>query len=427
MTYNILDYGAVADKTTLCTDALQQAIDACSAAGGGTVLIPAGDYLIGTVFLKSNINLHFETGATVYASRNPEDYKETNRKANGARGIVFYAKDQTNITVDGMGTIYGTGEENFGGWWGIDIELPFRISLMLIERCEHVRIEQVTFKYCDNWTLHLLQCENVWIRSIRIFNNIYHLNSDGIDPDSCKNVFISDCFIQSGDDCICPKASIPGVPMENLVVTNCILETTTTAIKLGTATYGDFTDMHFSDISIRNSSIGIGMYMKDGANIERITFNNISIECADDRAHIKAIHPIFIDIDQRTVESPIGKVRDIAFSNIMAKSSNPSLIQGMPEHPIENLSMSNIVVRVPDVCDLSTRTKQIGCPIRPGRDTSRDTLYIRKNAYFSIAHTRNLNLDNITVIREEPARAMDMSPLYLYDSEDAQVSRLKMR
>lgn len=428
MTYNILEYGAVADRKTNCSAALQQAIDACSAAGGGTVLIPVGEYLIGSVTLKSHVHLHFELGAVLYASRDPADYVILNPQEVTLRGRLFYAENETDIFIDGQGTIYGTGEADYGSWWGLGDPLPFRTNTMYLKKCENVRIEQITIRYSDNWTLHLLQCENVWIRGIRIMNNMYHLNSDGIDPDSCKNVFISDCYVQAGDDCICPKASVPGVPNENLVVTNCVLETTTTAIKLGTDTHGNFTDMHFSNITIRNTSIGIGMYMKDGAVIERITFNNISIQCADDRAHIKAIHPIFLDIDKRRPETPVGKIRDVSFNNIMAVSSNPSLIQGFSEeHPIENLTFSNVVLRVPDICDLAHRTKQLGYPIPPDRDASRDIIFIRKNAYFSIAYTRNLTLDNITVIREEPALAMDMNPIYLYDSPDANISRIKMR
>lgn len=427
MIYNVLDYGAVPDHKTVCTEAIQAAIDACAAAGGGTVLIPAGDYLTGGLILKSNVHVHFEMGATLFVSPDKEHYTYNagNPKRPSGHSFLFYACEEKNITIDGYGTVHGTGEDDYGVWWGLERPMNFRVGLLLLEKCEHVHIEEVTFKYSDNWTLHFLQCENVWIHKARIMNNTRHLHSDGIDPDSCKNFFISDCYIQTGDDCICPKASVAGVPMENLVVTNCVLETPTTAIKIGTASYGNFTDMHFSDITIRNSSIGIGFFVKDGALVERATFNNISIQNAD-WEDIKPIIPIFMDIEKRRENSIIGKIRDVSFSNIMINSASGALIQGMPESQIENVSLSNIVFRAPKACDLSIRKKQIGGG-RSTPDDGRDTTFIRKNAYFAFAHTVGLSLDNITVVQEEAAQSLDMNPIYLYDSDDAQVTRIKMR
>ena len=426
MIYDITTYGAKPGREFLCTQAIQQAIDDCANAGGGVVLIPAGDYLTGSLVLKSNVHLTIENGATLYASHDPAHYTDLNGTINGARGFIFYASDAHDITIDGSGTVYGTGEADFGGWWGLDIKLEFRIGMLLFERCEHVVVDGVTFRNSDNWTLHFVQCENVWLRGIRILGNIYHLNSDGVDPDSCRNFFISDCLIRTGDDCICPKASVPGMPMENLVVTNCVLETPTTAIKLGTATSGDFRDMHFSNITIRNSCIGLGFYMKDGATIERVSFDNISIECSDDRADIKAIIPIYMDIEKRHADTPIGRIHDVTFSNIVIKSAYPSLIQGMPGGPIENVSLSNIIMRVPDVCKLANRVKQIGGG-RSTPDDGRDTRFIRQNAYFAIAHTRGLTLSNFTVIREEKALQQEMTPVYLFDSPDAVIDRVRMR
>ncbi len=419
MHFNITEYGAIPGGKQLCTQAIQKAIDACSAAGGGKVIIPTGEFLTGGLYVRSNVHIHFENGAVLKVSPDKTHYERVNCVERGG-GFVFYANGEKNIFMSGSGTVHGTGEEDFGNWWGIDTVLEFRVGIMLFVGCEHVNIEQVTFLYSDSWTLHFLQCENVWISRVRIINNIYHLNSDGIDPDSCTNFFISDCYIIAGDDCICPKTSVKDAPMTNLVVTNCVLETTTTAIKIGTASYSDFSDMHFSNISIRNSSLGVGFFIKDGAVAERMTFNNISIECAD-RENIKPVIPIFMDIEKRAVDSAVGRIRDISLTNIMINSASGALIQGMPKSPIENLTVKDLVLRAPKACDLSIRKKAIGGR-RTAPDDGRDTRFIRKNAYLAVAHTRGLSLDNITVIAPED---LDMAALYLYDSHDAHLGRIQ--
>ena len=296
--------------------------------------------------------------------------------------------------------------------------------MILLEHCQKFRLLNITILMSDSWTVHMRRCEDVRIHGITIRNNLRHLNSDGIDPDSCKNVVISDCNVHAGDDCICIKSTTENAPCENIVVSNCILESPCTAIKLGTESRSDFRDIHFSNCIIRNSSIGIGIFIKDGATAERTSFSNISIECAP-REDVKPVIPLYIDVEKRSDESRIGRVRDIQFSNIQIQSGSGALLQGMPESNLENITLSDITFRACHKVDFSVRKKQIGGKRRTKGD-ERDTKYIRKPAYIALAHIDGLTARNITVIQQDQAAELPMSALYLHDVKDHDLTAIRL-
>jgi hypothetical protein len=210
--------------------------------------------------------------------------------------------------------------------------------------------------------------------------------------------------------------------MENLVVTNCIMESVATAVKLGTDSKGGFRDILFSNCIIKNSFIGIGIYLKDGGTVERVNFSNITIE--NPPQDYKVINPIYIDIEKRHPDSKIGRMRDITFSDIHINSSYSSVIQGMPESIIENLTLSGINIRVPRFVDFSHRKKNIGGG-RTSGDDGRDTAFIRKPAYMAIAHAKGLTVNNLRVTTEEENGANGRSALYAYDVEDIDLKNIK--
>lgn len=422
MAYNILDYGARAEEGVLNTQAIQKAIDACFESGGGEVIIPKGDFLCGGLTLKSRVQLVLQGGAVLRASVNPKDYN--NVPGGFWKGILLYADGAEDVSVEGSGTILGPGKDDWGKWWGIPEPLPFRVSLMKVLNCSNLRILDVTFRYSCSWTIHMIKCENVKITGIRILNNYHHLHSDGIDPDSCKNVIIANCHIITGDDCIVPKTTQKDAPLENLVVTNCILETPTTAVKIGTESFSPFRDIHFNNCTIRNSSVGCGIFVKDGATVERVTFTNMTVQCGD-WEDVKPIIPLYIDVEQRSEESAIGKVRDIIFQNINVNCGSGALFQGMPESHIENLTVADITFRAETKADYSIRTKALGCNrVRP--DDGRDFTYIRKPAYLSFAHVDGLTVRNVAVCQEGAAAELEeMSALYLHDIKDADISAVR--
>lgn len=390
--FNVKEYGATGSKDTSSQTAIQRAINACHAAGGGTVYLPAGDYVSGIIALKDHVTLYLEAGATLWASQNPEDYD------GGTRGRLLTAKNVKHISVIGQGTIHGQGEADYGARWGVPDQPDFRTGVLLFEDCEDITIRDVTILYSDSWTLHLKRCERVVIDGVTIHNNIHRLNSDGIDPNSCRDVRISNCHIIAGDDCIVFK-STEAISCEDIVVTNCTLETTTTAIKLGTESKGDFRNIHISNCVIKNTRTGIGFFMKDGTVMERVSFSNISIENApskrDDTDDRFDVFPVFMDIEKRHEDSPVGKIRDVVFRDIFIQSGSGILLQGMPESPLENITLDNITLRIDWLDDYQNRKKAVG-----GRRTfrdDRDTRFAQQPSYITVAYTNNLHLNNIKV------------------------------
>ncbi|MHC4170364.1 MAG: glycosyl hydrolase family 28 protein, partial [Planctomycetota bacterium] len=182
-----------------------------------------------------------------------------------------------------------------------------------------------------------------------------------MDPVSCRNVHISNCYIIAGDDCIVCKTR-DGAPCEDIVITNCTMSSNATAVKIGTESPSDFRNIHMSNCVIRDSTVGIGMYIKDGATAERITFSNCTIETIRKPALVKeslmnSVYPIFVDIEKRNPDSRVGRIRDLTFSDISIVSDNGILIQGMSQPNIENLVLRNITQRVDRAFDYSQRRK----------------------------------------------------------------------
>ena len=226
MEYNILSCGAVADGRTNCATAIQNAVDTASAAGGGRVIIPAGQYLSGSVLLKDNVELYLESGAVLISSLDPVDIKLFPQGGNGVNpddtadgwqsGFFLGASHAKNVTISGMGTIYGQGDQVFldknedNGFH----ECPktceaFRPRMMLFEDVENFTVRDVTLKDAAFWTLHMAGCQNVRIDGIKILNDDRGANNDGIDPDCCRNVVIANCIVSTGDDAIVVKPPAP--------------------------------------------------------------------------------------------------------------------------------------------------------------------------------------------------------------------------
>jgi len=230
MNTNVLDYGAKAHPENLCTKEMQAAIDACYASGGGVVTVPAGFYRTGTLWLRSNVELHLEHGATIKGSDdlddyNPEDAYEQNfsSRANekwlGKHLIIAHECENTAIT--GTGTIDGNGDIFMGkeqSWssansaspyvWregcrqAKDDELCRPGQLICFIECRRVTLRDITVTNQPAWGCFFHGCEYVTIRGLKTFNQHTIFNSDGIDLDCCKYVTVSDCLIDTGDDCI---------------------------------------------------------------------------------------------------------------------------------------------------------------------------------------------------------------------------------
>jgi polygalacturonase len=339
---DVMRHGAKADGATNDAPAIQQAIDSC-AASGGMVFFPAGNYLSGTIVLKSNVTLHLSEGATLWASKRPEDFKPLH---------LIYAKDAENITLEGDGTINGNGE----AYWDTNTKGFFRAKgprpspLVELVNCRRVRIRDLAFRNAPGWTIHPLGCDGVWIHGISIVNHTRGPNTDGIDPDSSRNVFISDFYCEAGDDCIVIKTTgwLAGgkvQPAENITVTNSVLTTTCGAFKLGTESLGDFRNIAFTNSTMfripgafQSPISGIAIDIVDGSTLDGLVVSNVIMR--DVRT------PIFIRLGNRGrgMKVPVpGILRNVSISNVLATGAElPSSITGLPGYPVENLTLANV-------------------------------------------------------------------------------------
>ena len=252
--FNILDYGAAADTARLSTDALQSAIDDCSAAGGGRVVVPTGAYKTGTIVLKSNVNLHLEHGATLYGSRDLADYRRLKPGYLSLRTQtetiqLIYADGAENVVIDGHGTIDGRGGSFKKLSW--NDEGITRPHLLRFIACSDVTVKDITLRNSGCWMQHYLACDRLRISDIKVFNR-NNYNNDALDLDGCHDVVVSGMIADSDDDAITLKSTSPRL-CEDIVITGCVVSSHCNAIKLGTETNGGFRNISISGIVVKPS------------------------------------------------------------------------------------------------------------------------------------------------------------------------------
>ena len=381
MEHNIRDYGATGNGETLDTAAIQDAIDECTEAGGGTVRVPAGDYRVGTIQLESNVTLSLAGGAKLIGSTEKEDY----HSGDTPMTPLLVSKDAENVAIRGDGIIDASGsefmdmddvfipnhdpaamtaehdarqgEDYLAPKWGTEDgpvhPLEWRPDRVLyFHRCNRVKIQGVTIQNAPNWTLHLLGCEDVLVNGINIYNDLRIPNTDGINPDLCENIHISDCTVITGDDAICPKAT-GGLgyegSLENLTVTNCILRSRSAAIKFGSATEYDMENCTFDNIIARGSNRGIAIQHRDSGSIRNISFSNILVETQLHTGHWwgKA-EPIWVTSIPRREGHEIGVVENVRFTNVNATSESGIVVHGTPESRIKDVKLDCVSVNVTD-------------------------------------------------------------------------------
>jgi polygalacturonase len=370
-TYNITNFGAIGDGKTDNAKAIQQAIDTCTKNGGGMVYIPSGTFMTGPFNLKSNVDFHVSTSATVLANPDELVYTQSAFKENYGEGSIWMGgKDAMNVTISGQGTIDGNGPAFMGPEEKAAYILKEfdtfdrRPHLFTPINFQNLIIRDVTFKDSAYWCLHLVGCNDVVIHGIKLLNNLKIRNSDGIDPDHSKNVRISDCYIESGDDCICPKTRREYEeygPTENIIVTNCILKSTSCSIKLGSENMDAIRNVVFSNCIIRSSNRAIGIQNRDEGVVEKVIFDNIIIEGRlFDNVWWGKAEPIYVtaykrqpgnarDANWRFAKGQtigkVGIVRNILFSNILAQSENGVYVGGEPGK-ISNIRFRNIDIKI---------------------------------------------------------------------------------
>lgn len=359
--YDIFQYGASRDTSVVQTQAINAAIEACHRNGGGRVVIPAGKYKSGTIILKDNVELHLERGATLYASLCDDDYpvqpRASYRSQKDADGWVslIYAVDAENIGITGWGTIDGRGKGRRATIVGLSGKRSGRPRNILFISCKNVRVEGVTMKNSAMWNQHYLNCEDVTVNDIHVYNHC-NGNNDGIDIDDCRRFILSNSIIDSDDDGIVLK-STGTASCEDVIITGCVVSSFANAIKCGTESTGGFRRISVSNCVVKPSrnkgerilkstSSGItalSLEIVDGGVMDGVNINNVLIEGTECPLYVRLGNRGRKHIEEAPVP-PVGQMRNIQISNVTAFHTGNfcSSITGIPEAKIENIYLNNI-------------------------------------------------------------------------------------
>ncbi|GGH19033.1 glycoside hydrolase family 28 protein [Paenibacillus segetis] len=416
--YNIEDFGARKDSGELATHAITAAIAAASEAGGGTVYVPSGTFLTGSIFLQSNIDLNLSPGAILSFSNNPLDFPVVENRWEGVKREVYapciYGKGLVNISITGSGTIDGNGAP----WWykfrnqPEELKYP-RPTLIGFEGCKRVTLKDLTLTNSPSWTVNPIACFNVTIDNLSILNPADSPNTDGINPESCSNVRISNCNIDVGDDCIAIKAGTEDtkerIPCENITITNCTMVHGHGGVVLGSEMSGDIRNVTISNCVFKQTDRGIRMKSRRGrgGTIEDIRISNIVMEdvicpftlnlyyfCGprgkEQYVWDKNPYPI-------TDETPC--FRRIHYANITARNVHAAagFIYGLAEQYISEITFTNI--------DISMANHAV-----PGHPDMLTGIEKMTNRGFYLGNVQDIQFHQVTIENHEgPAFCIENS------------------
>lgn len=429
-TVNIASLGAVGDGKMDNTGVLQRAIDACSEETG-TVIVPEGKFLTGPVRMKSNVNLHLESGAVLLGIPRLEAYHEAFPDSAGSSRTpaLIFACNQENIAVTGYGTIDGQGG-HAAFQHGNDADGgPKRPKIIYFTGCKNVRIQDICLRNAAYWTQHYEGCDGVIIRGVSVYGHCNY-NNDGLDIDS-KNVLVSDCRIDTDDDALCLKSERASA-CENVTVTNCVLGSNCNAVKLGTASSGGFKNIAISNCVIRKASeenfrhwrthpetafirvtqdtsviSGIALEAVDGGVLDGVAISNVVMTDVQT--------PVFIRLGNRRQTysgNRVSVLRNVCISHVVARavSALSSSITGIPGGEVENVCISHVQVTVPGG---GTAAEARAAVPEAEKSYPENRMFgqVLPASGFYVRHARNVRFDNVRVITEKP----DARPAFVYD------------
>jgi hypothetical protein len=345
--YDIRDFGAVGDGVTLNTKTIQAAIDRCTAGGGGTVVVPAGRFLTGTLRLKDRVVLHVSSGGVLLGSTRAADYATDTHKnmyknePHMDRCLIF-AQGATGIGLEGHGAIDGQGKclpepgdprEN-------------RPMLLRFLDCNTIRLRDLTLSNPAAWTSAWLYCSDIVVDGIRIHSRA-NGNGDGLDFDGCQDVRVSNATFDTSDDSICLQTSRPDRPCRHVTITNCVFCSQWAGIRIGLLSRGDFEDVTVSNCIFTDiQDSGLKIQMCEGATMRNMTFSNLVMH--------NVPRPIFMTfcrqracVDAPQELAPMKAMRGFLFSDILVDSGqcgkdSAIVITGLPGHPIQDVSLRGI-------------------------------------------------------------------------------------
>jgi polygalacturonase len=436
--FNIKDYGATGRKSDDARTAIQKAIDTAGAAGGGTVYLPPGEYTSGTLHLRSHVRVLIDSGATLYASLDGKAFD---------KAALLYGEGVDNITIEGRGTVDGQASYVWQANGDFDDALirenmllaaalaktlgkPLMRAfpagfpteqmyphLILLLRCKDVRIAGLSFLRSRSWTINPYACERLTIDGVFIQSSLKEaVWADGIDPDGCKDVHISNSTIETGDDAIVLWSSNiygPPLPCENITVTNCRLSSASSALKFCDGNMNCIRHVTVDNTVITDSNRGIAFMLYDGGYVSDVVLSNLTIECRrhdwfwwgdGDPIHFEIKRRSEVDGTQHATahanEPPAGSIRNVMIRNVVARGQGTSMIHGHPDNWLDGVSLDNIKLFVSNDPD-SPLQKTV------------DAMQVR--------WARNLKLKDVEVIWDKPASAKWQTALRVEDAQDVEL------
>ena len=399
---NVKDFGAKGDGIANDTAAIQRAIDA-----GGTVYIPSGIYVTGSLFLRSNGGLELAPDATLVASCDPADYnqkdfcqQDTNNVCCGCSGQhLIIALEQQNIFIRG-GRFDGNARNILqdhtivhtfmgGPVWSCKGWRP--AQLMAFFECSNVRLSDFTIEDTTGWACFLYGCENVTVQGIIIQNSPYVMEDDGIDIDCCRKVVVTNCNISTGDDAFTLRACTSKLknptPCEWVTVSNCLFHSDYAhAIRVGVGS-GEIRHCQFSNISTYDSHMAIHINSKysdksEGVEIHDIAFRNF---------HVDVEQLAFLRLDYKFVKKTMcsKSIHDIVIENVDGRVRHPSMLRGNGIGSIHDIHFTNIRLNVEGKLEIPENTRKF-CMIE-GMDGA-----------FMISHVHDVTFTNLNLKYEHP-------------------------
>ena len=451
---NMQDKGAVGDGQTLNTTVIQKAIDQMSANGGGTIVFPEGQFLTGSISIKSNVSLYLNKGAVILGSSNPKDYSkvdffgrpETPKKDDNSQMALIVGHKIENVKIDGKGEINGQGlalalKIDSLHHAGIAIDPNYntkrhrpnetmRPKLFRFSQSNAIEIKNIKVGSAACWGLSFELCSDLLLEDLDIVNRAYW-NNDGIDITDCKNVKINRCSVDAADDGICLKSYYPNHYNENVSITNCTIRSSASAIKFGSASYGGFKNITIDSIQVFDTfRSAVAIESVDGAFIEKVTVSNVVAKNTG--------NAFFIRLGHRDGQKP-GTIKDVVLKNIKVEvpfdrpdlaydlrgpevnffhNPFPASIVGIPEASIVNIQLENIEISYP-----GRATKGMAyIPLSRFKDVPEEITSYPEFSMFGelpayglyVRHVNALSLNQITFTLQE----QDFRPAFVFDDLD---------
>ncbi len=448
--FSVIKYGAKNDSSKLATDAIRKAIDAAAKVGGGTVYFPAGKYLTGPIHLKSNITLFIDAGAELHFSDNFDHYLPmVESRWEGTEVTNFspliYANNVENIAIIGRGLIDGHGKN----WWRFSevevkkltedskwqkefkrlnpnvlapdlpgwIERGFlRPPFIQFLNSKNIQIKDIKIQNSPFWTINPQYCENITVDGITLINPPSP-NTDGINPESCRNVRIANCYISVGDDCITIKSGKDrsgrkvNIPAENYVITNCTMLRGHGGVVIGSEMSGGVKNIAITNCIFDGTDRGIRLKSARGRGgvVEDIRVSNVIMRNIRDQAIVMDMQYAKTSVEPVSERTPI--FRNIHISDITASTNRAGFLNGLEELPLENISFTNV-----------NMTANNGFMIRNAKDITFTNVQVNSklSAVVTAENVSNLQVNGVKNLVPQPGISIvdlsNVNQAYIHNS-----------